>query len=242
LTERPSSENLSTMSFSIDDTFSFLKRAPRRKRVDSDASSFYFQSQAPLGLQRNNSNKSIPPPISRYNRNFATHRRNDSSTSVASGSAWRKSWRASHRFNNSTDSIISDLASMQLGRPGLGDKMFETCDQAMPLTSITASPTSAIDTFSFSGPESTYDSIMDEDRRISINVPDSLFEKSGQQTSASSGDSVFGHDDSRFLQGLPPRQFRPISIMSTATSVHSLPREDDTMITVSLNKFFKTDC
>lgn len=238
LAERPSSENLSTMSFSIDDTFSFLKRDPRRKRVDSDASSFYFQSQAPLGYQFNNSNKSVSSqaPINRYNRNFATVCRSDSGASAAS-SAWRKSWRASHRFNNSTDSIISDIASMQLGRPGLGDKMFDS-DHAMPLAPIAASPSGDIDMFSFSGPHPSYDSIMDEDRRISQNVPDSLFENTGQQASASSGDSIFGCDDSQYLQGFPYRQFRPLSIMSAATSVHSLPREDDTMITVSLNNSF----
>lgn len=44
LQKRPSSENMSIMSStSVEDTFFFINRQPRRK-VESDASSFYFRS------------------------------------------------------------------------------------------------------------------------------------------------------------------------------------------------------
>ena len=88
---RPLSE-ISTLSVSVDDTFAYVNHVPRlRKRVDSDASSFYFrapaQSQAVQpynrGHRRQESTMSVTsqgPPISLYHRSFG-HRRNDSSAS-----------------------------------------------------------------------------------------------------------------------------------------------------------------
>ena len=66
-------------------------------------------------------------------------------------------------------------------------------------------------------------------------MDNSLFEKTGQQSSMSS-DSVFGDDLSHPYEGglLPPNQFWPLSVMSVS-SVHSPMREDDTMISVCLS-------
>jgi len=267
LRERPSSEDMTTsmsMSQSIDDTFSFIHRAPRR-RVESDASSFYFdpqpQSQSFIrGHGRNESNMSVVsgPPVSLYNRSFAAHRRNDSSSSVSSmahsyamhgASGGRAAW-ARHRQDASVDSTNSGFSfAMRIGRPGLGDKMFETA--GVPLTSISASPTdSAIDIdiesrmsdsrmgrtmMTMTENPSSFDSIMDtdQDQRTSIEIEDSLFDKTGNRSSVSS-ESVFGYDFSRFPEGglVPPGNFRPISSFSIS-SVHSPAQEDDTMISVS---------
>ncbi|THU90173.1 hypothetical protein K435DRAFT_864575, partial [Dendrothele bispora CBS 962.96] len=206
LRERPSSEEMTmsmSMSQSIDDTFSFIHRAPRR-RVESDASSFYFnpiqaQAQAQLssfarGHRRNESNMSVVsgPPVGLYNGSFASaHRRNDSASSVSSmahsyamhgASGGRAAW-ARHRQDASIDSVNSSYSAMRLGRPGIGDKMFETA--GVPLTSISASPTdSAIDMESrmldshidqTTENPSSFDSIMDSDpeHRSSIEMEDS---------------------------------------------------------------------
>jgi serine/arginine repetitive matrix protein 2 len=82
---RESSEDMSSVSImmDIDDTFAFMENRPRR-RVESDASSFYFR--APLsqphgqsftrGHRHRDSNMSVSsqaPPISLYNRSFGTH-------------------------------------------------------------------------------------------------------------------------------------------------------------------------
>ncbi len=74
------------------------------------------------------------------------------------------------------DSVMSDSSTMHLGRPGIGDKMFDHAIDLGPLTSISASP-----------PNASYDSIMDNEQRSSLE--DSLFEKTGQHSSISS-DSV----------------------------------------------------
>ncbi|KAF8060726.1 hypothetical protein FPV67DRAFT_304096 [Lyophyllum atratum] len=242
LRERPSSEDMS-MSMTVDDTFSFLDRQPRR-RVESDASSFYFK--APMqsfsrGHRRHESNMSISsqaPPVSLYNRSFGTHRRNDSSSSAQSvalsyamhgANGGRAAW-ARHRQDSSMDSVMSDFSAMRLGRPGIGDKMFDTVEHGMPLTAISASPSESFAEQRFGNRSSfDYDSIID-DRRSSMD--DSLFEKTGDRSSFSS-DSVFGFDDSRPPRGglLPPPQYRPLSVLSM-DSAHSPRREDDTMISM----------
>lgn len=235
LQERPLSENLSTMSFTVDDTFSFLNHASRRRRrVDSDASSFYFHAPASRPRDRRRESAlsvaSQAPPVSLYNRSFGAHRHNDSSGSTGSGHPRRHS----HRFNNSTDSIVSDLSAMRLGRPGLGDKMFDVADQAMPLASISASPTDSMsESLSFQFRQPTFDSIMDDERRMSVDVSDSIFNKTGQRTSVTSDVSLFGRDDDACIQPghLPSYQFRPLSFMS-AHSVHSPVKDDDTMISM----------
>jgi serine/arginine repetitive matrix protein 2 len=250
LRERPSSEDLSvSMSINVDDTFSFLGRSPPRKRVESDASSFYFKAPAQpsaRGHRRRESNMSVSsqggPPISfyNYNRSFGNHRlsENDTSTSGSSlahtyaaygANGGRAAW-AKHRQDSSMDSVLSEYSVARLGRPGVGDKMFDTAvDHGMPLRAISASPPE-----SRSGVRnrSSFDSILDDERRSS--TEDSLFEKTGHRSSMSS-DSVFGYDDHHPPNGhlLPPAQFRPLSMLSIHNSVHSPMKEDDTMISVS---------
>lgn len=256
----------SDMSFDsssqLEDTFSFLHRRPLpRRRVDSDANSFYLNVGAPA--TRNNRRFSGitgfgVPPVSIYNKSFGHHRRSSSVTSASSialsyahGGIGGRAILARHRREASTDS------TRQFARPGLGDKMFET---AAPLPAI-ASPSDSIwgDSMSrdyrnnrFSTASFDYcDSVIDADnayrfdpRRDSIaeadyeddehpsSRADSLFEKSQDRSSASSS-SLFGNDDSRYTydQSLP-HQFRPISSMSI-TEVHSPVKEDDTMFSVS---------
>ncbi|KAJ7772927.1 hypothetical protein DFH07DRAFT_913167 [Mycena maculata] len=248
LRERPSSEDLSvTMSINVDDTFAFLGREPRRQRVASDASSFYFKAPAPpsatRGHRRRESNMSVSsqgPPNSfyNYNRSFGNHRlsENDTSTSGSSlahqyaaygANGGRAAW-AKHRQDSSMDSVLSDYSVARLGRPGVGDKMFDTAvERGMPLRAISASPP---ESRSGMRNRSSFDSIIDEERRSSME--DSLFEKTGHRSSMSS-DSVFGYDDHNPPNGhlLPPNQFRPLSVLSI-NSVHSPMKEDDTMISM----------
>lgn len=234
LQECPSSEDLST-SFSIDDTFSFLKHPSRtRKRVDSDASSFYFHvpNSRPRDRRREStfSVASQAPPVSLLKRNFAVHRDSDGNT----GSLLM---RGQHNcFNASTESVTSDLSAMQLERPGLGDKMFDTTDRVLPPSSTLSTRSPYEFSLSPIPGQSTLDSILDGDRRISLEVPDSIFDKSGQRISVISEKSVFGRndDDDACIQpgDLPLYQFRPLSF-SSEVSAHSPVKDDDTMISVS---------
>jgi serine/arginine repetitive matrix protein 2 len=239
------------MSMTVDDTFSFIHRLPQRRRVDSEASSFYFRAPATSqvmhgrsGHRRHDSTMSITsqgPPISLYNRSFG-HRKNDSSASVSSvahsyamygANSGRAAWARHQKDAGSIDSSTSDFSAARLGRPGLGEKMFEKCEQSMPLTAISASPPESISGGRL-GNRSSFDSILDNDRRSS--TEDSLFDKTENRSSMSS-DSVFGDDDphSGHLNGhlLLPNQFRPLSMLSV-NSAHSPMKEDDTMISVSL--------
>ena len=241
---RESSEDMMSvcMSSDIDDTFAFMRNQPRR-RVESDASSFYFK--VPLSQHRHSftrghrhrdSNMSVSsqaPPISLYNRSFGTHRRNDSNASSSSvalsyarhgANSGMAAWTR-HRREVSIDSVMSDFSGMHLGRPGLGDKMFNNAADLGPLTTISASPPESV-TSPHLG--KSFDSILDDEQRSS--VEDSLFEKTHHRSSISS-DSVFGEDP---LQSglLPPNQFRPLSVLSI-NSIHSPMKEDDTMISVS---------
>ncbi|ESK93500.1 hypothetical protein Moror_1670 [Moniliophthora roreri MCA 2997] len=248
LRERPSSEDMSSisMSMSIDDTFSFMHHPSyRRRRVESDASSFYFnpalQSSNSRGHRRHESNMSVVsqgPPVSLYNRSFAAHRRNDSSTSASSiahsyamhgASGGRAAW-ARHRRGASTDSVASDFSAMRLGRPGIGDKMFDAPDYGAPLQSISASPPESTNADNYTdrfNTQSYLDSILDADQQ-SV-AEDSLFEKTGQRSSVSS-DSVFGNDEDASNQLLPPT-YRPLSSISIQ-SIHSPMKDDDTMLSM----------
>ena len=245
LRERPSSDDFSfTMSTAVDDTFSFLRRQPARRRVDSDASSFYFRTSFihPYGRshRRHESGFSVGPPISLFNRNSAYHRRGDSNTSMNSiaqsyANCRRFSW-ARHRSNMSVESVLSDFSGANLGRPGLGDKMLDSAlERGTPLASISASPSSvASSTRGESihsgeyGDCTSYDSVFNG--RYGSQKTDSLFEKSGCRNSVCSSDSTFFEQDAASAATKPPR-YRPISSLSIP-SVHSPPREDDTMISV----------
>ena len=250
---RESSEDTSsiTILMDIDDTFAFMKNGTRR-RVESDASSFYFR--APLsqqhgqpftrGHRHRDSNMSVSsqaPPISLYNRSFGTHRRNDSSASSSSvaisyarhgANNGMAAW-ARHRKEVSVESVMSDFSGMHLGRPGLGDKMFSNAADHGPLTSISASPPESASKLHV-GNRSSFDSVIDDEQRLS--QEDSLFEKTHYRSSVSSDYSFFGDDYSIHSDGLlPPNQFfRPLSVLSTSSSFHghSPMKEDDTMISV----------
>jgi serine/arginine repetitive matrix protein 2 len=116
------------------DTFSFI---PCR-RVDSDASSFYFRPLLPVDMVAE-SPVSLPklpdkqvqsqfwvPPLKRLQ--FCCH-------------IIREAW--CHQKDASLDSVMSDFSAMYLGRPGIGDKMFDHAVDLGPLTSISASPPNA---------------------------------------------------------------------------------------------------
>ncbi|TCD61190.1 hypothetical protein EIP91_008796, partial [Steccherinum ochraceum] len=263
---RPVSDSFSiSMSMTVDDTFAF-RRNQRRSRVDSDASnsSFYFPVNNRRGHRRHESNMSTmsnAPPVSIYNRSFGahiSHRRNDSNTSASSVAqsyavGGRAAW-ARHRPDFSVDSVSSDFSGRRLGRPGLGDRMFEM-DHGVPLTAISASPPESLaaslmrshasynrtefDQTGFTQTEfdrtefnrTEFDSIMDDDRRYSV-AEDSLFERTGYRSSvySDSDESVFGFDASH-PQINPTRQFRPLSMMSVS-SIRPGETQDDTMVTM----------
>ncbi|KAM6497668.1 hypothetical protein JOM56_005616 [Amanita muscaria] len=247
LRERPSSEEISatTFSFSIDDTFSFLHHPSKRIRVDSDASSFYFRpnknTQSWGSHRRQEScmsyiSASGGPPISFYNRrSFVPHRRNESSTSASSfamhgASGGRASW-AKHRQDSSIDSIMSDMSAHRLGRPGIGDKMFERFDQGMSLSAIMVSPLEPEESSllpHYTKSSSYEDSIIDdsEERKSS---EDSLFDKTGSQRPVGI-ESVFGANDSGIYAALLPR-YRPVSVISIP-GAYIPPQEDDTWISM----------
>ncbi|KIP05270.1 hypothetical protein PHLGIDRAFT_128997 [Phlebiopsis gigantea 11061_1 CR5-6] len=223
-----------SMSLTVDDTFSFLKKDVRRKRVDSEESGFYFRPSARRGHRHIDSSFSVAsavPPISLYNRSFGVHRRNDSGASSGSAAVHggRSSW--------ARDSMFSEYSPINLARPGLGDKMFEMMDYGMPLSAIAASPTASV--FSeqqeagapFSPQTTSSDSIFGAEPKTG--AEDSIFEKTGQKMSCGPSDDVFEFDLSRPEQESYVRlhQFRPISMMSMA-SVHSVAGEEDTMITM----------
>ena len=253
---RPASGDMSafmTMSTSVDDTFSFIRRAPRRKRVDSDSSSFYFRapvtSRIPRPLKgqfrRDSiiSTASIAPPVSIYNRSFGVHRRIDSASSIGSGAQGyaaygftggnRSSWAPSHRRDMSADSLISDI-SVRIPRPTLGDKMLDSRhDYCLPLRSITASPPEGVpsdDPSEHIKRQGSFDSIMDDERET---YPRDAMDWSNHGTSTIPG-SVFGQDGSHTVFS-PLGQFsisdRPFSLFS-AEGDPDPKREDDTMISV----------
>ncbi|KAG2365179.1 hypothetical protein BDR07DRAFT_1470529 [Suillus spraguei] len=262
LRERPSSDEFSFTMSSLDDTFSFIRKQPPRRRVDSDASSFYFRASVHSQLhpynrvaahRRHSSSASVSslgPPISLYNRNSYGHnrssygyrRRNDSSASTNSFSqpyahCGRASW-ARHRPDFSVDSMLRDFSEIHLGRPGLGDKMLDSAlDRGMPLTAISASP-----------PESPAGSMLSEPFR------------SGQYVNRMSYDSIMGMDyeprpASNMEDSLFEKTGHRTSVSSSDSaffavdsshappqfkrlssysiaSVHSPQKEDDTMISM----------
>jgi serine/arginine repetitive matrix protein 2 len=127
----------------------------------------------------------------------------------------------------SVESIMSDFSGTHIGRPGLGDKMFNNAADHGPLTSISASPPDSA-AMPHIANRSSFDSIIDDEQR---SQEDSLFEKTHYRSSIWS-DSVFG-DDYPFQSGLfPPNQFQPLSVHSIG-SIHSPIKEDDTMISMS---------
>ncbi|KAI0247397.1 hypothetical protein BJV78DRAFT_1339302 [Lactifluus subvellereus] len=255
---RPASGDMSafmTMSTSVDDTFSFIRRHPRRKRVDSDSSSFYFRSPGTSLVPRSLKNHfrrdsvmstaSMAPPVSIYNRSFGAHRRVDSVSSVGSGvqayaaygfaSGNRSSWAPSHRREMSADSVMSDM-SVRVSRPALGDKMLESRhDYCLPLTSIAASPPESVTSAPSDAHirrQGSFDSIMDDERQSYSR--DSIMDQSNRRKSAT--ESVFGRDRSHVSRS-PLDQFnmsdiRPFSLLSAEGDPFDPKLEDDTMISM----------
>lgn len=269
LKERPSSDDFSfSMSSTVDDTFSFIHRQPRRKRVDSDGSSFYFRASLHSQVhpyhrshrrhESSASASSFGPPVSRYNRSSVHHRRGDSSTSISSvaqsyamcgASGGRAAW-AKHRSEFSVDSVISDYSAAHLARPGLGDKMLDSAfDRGMPLTAISASPPESLggSVRSQQVPSevheirTSHDSVLDiRNEMQKTTTEDSLFDSTESRTSVSSSDSAFFVEDSIECRDVDLPHYRPISSMSIA-SLHDPAREDDTMITVSATSLLRKD-
>ncbi|KAG5732016.1 hypothetical protein E4T56_gene18279 [Termitomyces sp. T112] len=246
LRESPSSENLSiSMSMNVDDTFSFIHRQPR-KRVASDASSFYFRSSRRQSRRESGmSAASLAPPVSLFNRGLGSHRRTDSASSAQSvalsyathgASGGRAIWARHHR-ESSIDSVSSDFSAMRLGRPDIGDKMFDGMlensvgDYCVSLHGISVSPLEGAAHPTTNTSSFEFDSIIDHEPRSST-VDDSLFEK--PKKSSSLPDSIFGcNDDSQASKGarLEVPRYRPLSIISM-DAPRSPVREDDTMISM----------
>ncbi|KAI5117598.1 hypothetical protein M0805_006712 [Coniferiporia weirii] len=231
---RPISEDI---SFTVDDTFAFMRHGLGRQRVDSDASNYSFHGQAQNASnvhQRRNRRQidsmisvTSGPPVSLYNRGFSYygHRRGESNGSNNLHNAFGANGEpvSGHRRDSSADSVTSDFSVQRLGRPDVGDKMFASAhDYRAPLSSISASP-SQIESSRY---QTTFDSIMDEDQ-------DSLLDETGRRSSES--ESIFGHDFGRpaFQDGglQPPIRFRPLSTYSINDG-HSPKREDDTLISM----------
>ncbi|KAI9454192.1 hypothetical protein F5148DRAFT_1288750 [Russula earlei] len=253
---RPASCDVSafmTMSTSMDDTFSFIRRGPRRNRVDSDSSSFYFRAPGtsriprPLKsqLRRDSviSSTSLAPPVSIYNRSFGVHRRIDSISSVNSGpqvyattgfrGRKRSSWAPSHRRDTSADSLMSDM-SVRIPRPTLGDKMLDSRhDYCLPLTSIKASPIDRVlpnypyETIRHRG---SLDSIMDDEQQSYLR--DSIMDQSSRSRTP---ESVFGQDEHAIHSPLTQFRYndnRRSSLLSEEDDSADPKHEDDTMISM----------
>ena len=260
---RPASGDMSTvmtMSTSVDDTFSFIRRGPHRKRVDSDSSSFYFRAPSmshisrPLkGHTRQDSalsTASIAPPVSIYNRSFGAHRGIDSASSIGStlqahasvglSGGNHSSWAPGHKRERSADSMLSGM-SIRMSRPTLGDKMLDSRhDYCLPLTSIAASPfeSEASDrSYEHISRRGSFDSIVQKEHHWRSR--DSIIDQVNPGSSANS-EPVFGRVGS--LAASSPDQFqtndiRPFSLLS-ADGDSSDPKcddDNDTMISVSVS-------
>jgi serine/arginine repetitive matrix protein 2 len=260
---RPASADMSTvttMSTTVDDTFSFIRRGPHRQRVDSDSSSFYFRapgmSHIPRPLKGHvrqdsaMSTASVAPPVSIYNRNLGARRRIDSVSSIGSvlqahpshrfSGGNRSSWGPGHKRERSSDSVMSDM-SVRMSRPTLGDKMLDSRhDYCLPLASIAASPPGSEATGRSYKPirrRGSFDSILEKERHWRSR--DSIIDQGNTGSSANS-ESVFGRVGSLAAYTSPDQlqmnDIRPFSLFSAdGDSGSSDPkREDDTMISVSV--------
>jgi serine/arginine repetitive matrix protein 2 len=140
----------------------------------------------------------------------------------------------STRHNPSIDSVMSDTSAsaVRLGRPGLGDKMFDTSFDQGILLSSTSSPPHQSDPHSVLPPEhvkNSYNSTVDVSNEPRLS-DESLFDKIGHRASLTS-DTFFGNDSCAFQ----PR-YRPLSVLSAA---HPPVKEDDTWISVSYMPVFR---
>ncbi|KAH9061200.1 hypothetical protein EDB87DRAFT_1682964 [Lactarius vividus] len=256
---RPVSGDMSTvmtMSTSVDDTFSFLRRGPHRKRVDSDSSSFYFQAPGMSHISRPHkghvrqdsamSATSVAPPVSIYNRSFGVHRRIDSASSIGSvlqahpsygfSGGNRSSWAPGHKREMSADSVMSDV-SVRMSRPTLGDKMLDSRhDYCLPLASIAASPPESEASgrsYEHIRRRGSFDSMVEKEHHWRSR--DSIIDQGNTGSSANS-DSVFGRVGSLAAYSSPNQlqmnDIRPFSLISADGDSSDPKREDDTMISM----------
>ncbi|ORY35692.1 hypothetical protein BCR39DRAFT_27980 [Naematelia encephala] len=170
------------------------------------------------------------PPVSMFNRRrsgyISRHRRDGSEDSGIGRSDW-----AAHRRNSSSDSVASIVSVSRIVRPGLGDRMFQL-DGGVPLTSITGSPpenaTQSRRT-SIISKRNSYDSLFDSSQGGLLSFDSLLNPDASLQTDM---DSIFGAED-RSLD--PPVSFilkgiRPISTVSSSSASESL---EDSFINVA---------
>ncbi|KAH9003289.1 hypothetical protein EDB86DRAFT_2846246 [Lactarius hatsudake] len=256
---RPVSGDMSTvmtMSTSVDDTFSFIRRGPHRKRVDSDSSSFYFRAPGMSHISRPHkghvrqdsamSAASVAPPVSIYNRSFGAHRRIDSASSIGSvlqahpsygfSGGNRSSWAPGHKREMSADSVMSDV-SVRMSRPTLGDKMLDSRhDYCLPLASIAASPPESEASgrsYEHIRRRGSFDSMAEKEHHWRSR--DSIIDQ-GNTGSSTNSDSVFGRVGSLAAYSSPNQlqmnDVRPFSLISADGDSSDPKREDDTMISM----------
>jgi hypothetical protein len=106
-------------------------------------------------------------------------------------------------------------------------------DHGAPLSAISASPNQSFDSGLYDHYQdqgrTAFDSIMDTRRSMTC---DSLMDDSSEKISSTH--SMFFEGSRVFLESYSVQpQFRPVSIISIDSS-HYAPREDDTMISVSI--------
>ncbi|KAH9055131.1 hypothetical protein EDB83DRAFT_2392057 [Lactarius deliciosus] len=249
---RPVSGDMSTvmtMSTSVDDTFSFIRRGPHRKRVDSDSSSFYFRAPGMSHISRPHkghvrqdsamSAASVAPPVSIYNRltqasSIGSVLQAHPSYGFSGGN--RSSWAPGHKREMSADSVMSDV-SVRMSRPTLGDKMLDSRhDYCLPLASIAASPpeTEASGrSYEHIRRRGSFDSMAEKEHHWRSR--DSIIDQGNTGSSANS-DSVFGRVGSLAAYSSPNQlqmnDIRPFSLISTDGDSSDPKREDDTMISM----------
>ncbi|KAK4686250.1 hypothetical protein P7C73_g3889, partial [Tremellales sp. Uapishka_1] len=162
------------------------------------------------------------PPVSIFN-----HRRSHVSRRSVDSSRGRPDWAAHRRNSSSADSSSSAVSFNRIGRPGIGDRMFQL-DGGVQLTSITGSPPddSALNSNRTSRLET------DDDRDSIFDSPKTTIDSIFDRSASISSDSIFGNSDEglHVPQGFIIRGLRPISMVSTSSSAEN---PDDTFINVS---------
>lgn len=224
----PSKRISEDMSYTVEDTFSFLKRDPMRQRVDSGESKYSVDSQhshmrpeshVRPDVHQRRSRRQVEsiisvtsgPPVSLYNRGYNAGR-----TTIT----WRQR-------TSSFESVASGHSAHRLGRPGVGEKMFESGRElGVPLASISASPSQVDSSRNW---HSSYDSLVDNEHDRD---QDSIMNDTGRHVMMGSQESLFGAGGYRHGLIVPPR-FRPVSVYSFETR-GSPKKDDDTVISVCI--------
>ena len=227
------------------------RRQTKRFSVDSDRSSFYFNSSHPPVTRRHRdsiisfTSASGAPTVGFMNRTRQRLDSIDSESELANaygnyGAHAGRMAYAEKEDGPSRDSIISEVSVGRLGRPGLGDKMFESHhDDTVPLSDISASPygsevgrgdESLAERPSMDSMVSGYD-----DHRSSV---DSIFDRNNSRPSSVSSGSVFGNDElsvparGALFPQYGTKKLRPLSMLSFMSTNTSIQEEDDTMISM----------